>query len=35
MTLPFSITTFGQDEGGKLYLADYTHGIVYEMTDAG
>jgi glucose/arabinose dehydrogenase len=30
----FNITTFGEDEEGNLYLADYPNGDVYLITDA-
>lgn len=29
-----SISTFGEDEAGRLYMADYTRGIVYQITDS-
>ncbi len=29
---PFNITTFGEDEAGLMYTADYTAGIVYRLT---
>ncbi len=29
----FSITTFGADEAGNLYLADYRDGTLYQVTD--
>jgi len=32
---PYAVTTFGEDEAGNLYLADYNHGDVYELTDPG
>jgi glucose/arabinose dehydrogenase len=28
-TVPFTISTFGEDESGYLYVADYSHGAVY------
>src|SRR5205814_1077977 len=28
----FSITTFGEDQSGELYFADYGSGIVYQIT---
>lgn len=31
---PFTITTFGEDEAGSLYLADYTSGTIYRVIDA-
>src|SRR5262249_30821351 len=30
---PFNVTTFGEDEAGSLYLSDYTHGAIYEVSD--
>jgi hypothetical protein len=27
----FQITTFGQDEAGELYLADYTNGMIFRI----
>ncbi len=30
---PFSISSFGDDEAGELYLADYTGGTIYQITD--
>ncbi len=30
---PFLITTFGQDDDGELYLAEYMDGTVYELRD--
>lgn len=30
-TAPFSITTFGEDEAGSLYVADYTNGVIYQI----
>ena len=29
----FNISTFGEDEAGNLYLADYTTGTIYNVTD--
>ncbi len=31
---PFAITTFGEDEAGSLYLADYKSGSIYRVIDA-
>jgi len=31
---PFSITTFGEDEGGELFVADYSGGTIYALIDA-
>ncbi len=31
---PFVITTFGEDETGSLYLADYTSGTIYRVVEA-
>jgi uncharacterized repeat protein (TIGR01451 family) len=28
-----NISTFGEDEAGNLYVADYTNGIIYNITD--
>jgi glucose/arabinose dehydrogenase len=30
----FSVSTFGEDEAGELYLADYGGGALYQVTDA-
>jgi glucose/arabinose dehydrogenase len=30
---PFSITTFGEDEAGESYVADYSGGVVYRIAD--
>ncbi len=33
---PFNITTFGEDERGELYVADYNGGVLYRLgTDSG
>jgi hypothetical protein len=32
---PFTIATFGEDEAGESYAADYSGGVVYRMTDTG
>lgn len=29
---PYTISTFGEDEDGRLYLADYSGGKIYEIT---
>lgn len=29
---PYAISTFGEDEDGRLYLADYSAGKIYEIT---
>ncbi len=31
----FNVTTFGEDEAGEVYLADYTNGVVYRVVDVG
>jgi len=31
----YTVTTFGEDEAGSVYLADYGHGDVYQLTDPG
>ncbi len=31
---PYKISTFGQDSGGELYLADYGSGSIYKLQDA-
>ncbi len=31
---PFQISTFGEDESGELYLADYSNGRIYQLRDA-
>ncbi|MCS6926765.1 MAG: PQQ-dependent sugar dehydrogenase, partial [Candidatus Binatia bacterium] len=31
---PYAITSFGEDEGGELYLADYATGDIYLLIDA-
>jgi hypothetical protein len=30
----FSISTFGEDDQGGLYLADYYRGIIYQIHDS-
>ncbi len=30
----FAISTFGEDEAGEIYVADYGGGVVYRLTDA-
>jgi len=30
----FAISTFGEDETGEAYLADYSSGVIYRITDA-
>ena len=29
----FNLSTFGEDEAGNLYVADYTNGTIYSVTD--
>jgi glucose/arabinose dehydrogenase len=31
---PFSITSFGDDEAGNLWITDYTNGAIAKLTDA-
>lgn len=31
---PYKISTFGQDNAGELYVADYTSGAIYRIQDA-
>jgi hypothetical protein len=31
---PGSISSFGEDEAGNVYVADIQHGSVYKITDA-
>lgn len=31
---PYKISTFGQDNNGELYLADYATGAIYQIQDA-
>src|SRR5207302_8337861 len=31
----FMITTFGEDEAGELYLADFSMGKIYRIEDSG
>jgi len=31
---PYSISTFGEDEAGELYLADYGSGAIYRLSDS-
>ena len=31
---PYSISTFGEDEAGNLFLADYAGGTVYQLVEA-
>lgn len=31
---PYPISTFGEDEAGEVYLADYGSGTIYQITDA-
>jgi hypothetical protein len=31
---PYKISTFGQDNNGELYLADYPSGAIYRLQDA-
>jgi glucose/arabinose dehydrogenase len=35
LTSPYAVTTFGEDEAGSLYLADYSRGDVYQFADPG
>ena len=30
----YTLSTFGEDEAGEVYLADYTGGTIYHLTDA-
>jgi len=30
---PFPISSFGEDEAGEIYLADYRNGAIYRLTD--
>ncbi len=30
----FAISTFGEDEAGEIYVADYTGGVIHRLTDA-
>jgi glucose/arabinose dehydrogenase len=32
-TIGFNITTFGEDEAGDLYVADYGGGVIYRIVD--
>jgi glucose/arabinose dehydrogenase len=32
---PYTVSTFGEDEAGNVYLADYGRGDVYQVTDPG
>jgi hypothetical protein len=34
-SLPYFITTFGEDQSGRLYLADYISGSIFRMEDSG
>jgi hypothetical protein len=34
LTAGFLISTFGEDESGNLYVADYSSGQVYEIRTA-
>lgn len=31
---PFNVTTFGEDEAGEGYIADYAGGVIYRIVDA-
>jgi hypothetical protein len=31
-TAPFDISTFGEDQAGNLYAADYSGGNIYQIT---
>lgn len=31
---PYQVTSFGEDEGGNLYVTDYSGGAIYKITDA-
>ena len=31
---PFAISTFGEDEAGEIYVADYSGGALYRLVDA-
>lgn len=31
MTAPFTISSFGQDDSGSLYVADYSNGVIYQL----
>ena len=33
LTSSYTVTTFGEDEAGSVYLADYGRGDVYQLTD--
>ncbi len=33
-TPPYKISTFGQDDNGELYAADYASGAIYQIQDA-
>ena len=32
-TVPFTIATFGEDESGEVYVADYSGGLIYRIVD--
>jgi hypothetical protein len=32
LTAPFGISTFGEDQAGNLYGADYPGGSIYQIT---
>jgi hypothetical protein len=32
---PYTVSTFGEDEAGNIYLADHSRGDVYQVTDPG
>lgn len=29
--VPYSVSTFGEDEAGELYMADYSGGVIYQV----
>ena len=31
----YNISTFGEDDSGQIYMADYTHGKIYQLQDSG
>jgi hypothetical protein len=31
---PYSVSTFGEDEAGNLYLASYGTGVIYRVEQA-
>lgn len=34
ITTGFAISSFGEDSAGELYLADFSHGVIYQVTDS-